>query len=85
MFWLGIGFTALLLFEYLYNIEFLIFIFQDIDTLGFAIFILALLGIPVYFLIASKASKSNSGDNSDVSDDYLNSIINDENDNIDYE
>lgn len=83
-FWIGVSATGLLLVFYLFNIEFLIHILSDIDSLVFGVFILTLLGIPVYFLIASKMKSSNSS-NDVITEDYLNSIIESEEKEIDYD
>lgn len=73
-FWLAIVATSLLLLFYLVNIELFIYWLSDISSFVTAIFMLALVGLPIYFIVASKLStpKSDSG----ITDDYLNSVIN---------
>jgi hypothetical protein len=83
LFWLGVIFTGFIFLLYIFEIEFIISCFTHIDSMLLGVFFLALLGVPVFFLISSKIKKS-SGDD-DVTDDYLNSIINSPDEDIDLE
>jgi len=83
MFWLGVVFTALVLLIYLINFELILLLLMDIDSIIYSIVLLAFLGFPIYFLVSSKMKKAGTSE-SDVTDDYLNSIIESKEDDIDY-
>jgi hypothetical protein len=83
MFWLGVVSSGAILVLYFYEIEFLISCFSSIDSMTTGVFFLALFGIPLFFLINSKMAKSST--NEDITDDYLNSIINEKDEEIDFE
>lgn len=85
MFWTGLVFGLLLLIFYLYEIEFILATLLDIESALFGFFLLVLLGLPVYFLIASKTGNSSLHRDSDITDDYLNKIIDDDTDEPDFE
>jgi hypothetical protein len=82
MFWLGIVFTGAIAILYLYEIDFLISCFSHIDSMFTGFILLFLIGIPLFFLINSKLAKAKGND--DITDDYLNSIINEKDENVDY-
>lgn len=84
-FWLGVIFAGLMLILYIYEVKFLVSFFATIDTMFWGLFFVALLGLPVFFLIASKSPKSPDHGESGLTDDYLNSIINEKDEEIDYE
>ncbi len=83
-FWLGTAFTALLLILYIYEIKFLVSLFANIDEILWGLFFLVLLGLPIFFLVSSKLSKQNN-DQGDITDAYLNSIINSKEEEIDFD
>lgn len=74
-FWLGAAFSGLLFLVYAIEYEYMIYIFSNFDSLFFGFFLIILLAIPIYFLVASKNKKGKYGD-PNITDDYLNSIIN---------
>jgi hypothetical protein len=84
MFLLGAIFTGILFLFYLLSYELFIFLLMDINSLLIGLFLLVMLAIPVYFLIASKMAKPVNPD-SDVTDDYLTKIIESDDEDIDYE
>ena len=79
--WVFTGFLFLL---YLFNYEIALFLIMNMDTFLIGIFLILTLALPVYFLVVSKMPKAGKGD-SDVTDDYLNKIIESEEEDIDYE
>jgi len=79
-FWIALVSTSLLLLFFLINIELFIFWLSDISFFVMGVFMLCLIGIPLYFIISSKVSTSKP--ESDITDDYLNQIINSEEKNI---
>lgn len=83
MFWLGVVSVSIILILYILEIEFLISCFSNIDSMSTGFFFLILVGVPLFFLINSKLVKSSAND--DVTDDYLNSIINEKDKDIDFE
>jgi hypothetical protein len=83
MFWLGVFFTAAILILYLYEIEFLISCFSNIDSMFTGFFLLIFFGLPLFFLINSKLAKATGND--DITDDYLNSIINEKDEKINFD
>lgn len=83
MFWLGIVLVSIILILYIFEIEFLISCFSNIDSMSTGVFFLILVGVPLFFLINSKLSKATS--NEDITDDYLNSIINEKDEDINFE
>ncbi|MBK9191882.1 MAG: hypothetical protein IPM77_10390 [Crocinitomicaceae bacterium] len=85
MFWLGVGFTGLLLVMMLFNFDFIYSLVTQIENGIQGILIIAMLFLPVLFLILSKTSKPDSGNDSEVTDDYLTKIIESEDEEINYE
>lgn len=85
MFWLGVGFTGLLLVMMLFNFDFIFSLVTNIDNGIQGIVVVAMLFLPVLFLILSKTSKPDSTSGSEVTDDYLTKIIESEDEEINYE
>lgn len=85
MFWLGVGFTGLLLINMLYHFDFIYNLVTNIENGIEGIVVVAMLFLPVLFLVLSKASKRDSSGDSEVTDDYLTKIIESEDEEINYE
>lgn len=76
LFWWGTGLSILLWVYSLYNFEFTWFFITNRDMLLFSIPIVCVHILPLFFLFSSRLSKSGTGDESDVTDSFLDEIIN---------
>lgn len=85
MFWLAVSFTGLQLLIVAISFQLLIELFSYENTIFTAVIISALLIIPICFIIASKLKPDKSHADSDVTDEYLNDIINSEDEDLDLE
>lgn len=85
MFWLGVAFTAIILLVDALNFDAIIFLFSNQDTIFSGVIIMICLILPICFLIASKLSPDKLNSDSDVTDEYLNNIINSEDEKNDFE
>lgn len=77
---LSVVFIAFLLLFYLINWKYIWYVISNPDNFAFAIVIVAMPAIPVYFVIASLNKRKAS--ESEVTDDYLDSIINEDEDEL---
>ncbi len=68
-----------------FNFDFIYSLVTQIENGIQGILIIAMLFLPVLFLILSKTSKPDSGNDSEVTDDYLTKIIESEDEEINYE
>lgn len=84
LFWIALVFVLLLIALYAFNLQHIYSSFLDIDSMLYGLFLLCLLGVPLFFLIASQIKPSGLNE-SDVTDDYLNSIIESKDEEIDFE
>ncbi|MBK7129137.1 MAG: hypothetical protein IPM74_12040 [Crocinitomicaceae bacterium] len=80
MFNIGAVLVAFILLLYLVNASYVWNIFLSGSNVFSIIMLLAFPGVPIYFLISSKTKRSNP--ESEVTDEYLDSIINEEDDEI---
>jgi len=85
MFWLGVLFTAILFFILSLNYKEILFLFSSPDELFPGVILMACLIIPICFLVASKLKPDKAHADSDVTDEYLNDIINSEDEDGDLE
>ena len=84
-FTLGLIFTALVLLIYLLNAELILTLFSNQDSILTGVVLLIFLILPAGFLVASKTKSANSITESEVTDEYLNEIINSEDENIEFD
>lgn len=85
LFTLGVVFSTLVLVIYLFNVELFIELFSNQDSILTGVILLIFLILPAGFLIASKTKSTNPITESEVTDDYLNEIINSEDENIEFD
>ena len=84
-FYLGIGFTSLILIYILVNIKFVVYQLSNGTSAIEGIITLSFLVIPILFLVKTKQKHSAGGEDSEVTDAFLDDIINSEDEDIDYE
>jgi len=80
MFWLAVAFTGILLLIIAISFELMIALFSFEDTIFTGVLISSFLIIPICFIIASKLKPDKTHTDSDITDEYLNDIINSEDD-----
>jgi hypothetical protein len=85
MFWLAAGFTGILLLIIAISFELMLALFSFEKTLFQGVLISSFLIIPICFIIASKLKPDKLHSDSDVTDEYLNDIINSEDEDINFE
>ena len=85
MVWLGVAFTGILLIIDTLNFDTIVFLFSNQDTIFSGVIIMVCLILPICFLIASKVNPNKLSPDSDITDEYLNDIINSNDENIDFE
>jgi len=85
MFWLGVSFTIILLVVDTINFDAVLFLFSNSETIFSGVIIFACLILPTCFLVASKLNPNKLLDDSAITDDYLNDIINNEDEKVDFE
>src|SRR5687768_16563300 len=76
MFWLGVLFTGIIFLILSFSYKEILFLFSSPDELFTLVILLAFLIIPICFLVASKLKPDKTHADSDVTDEYLNDIIN---------